>query len=66
MKYGIYKGILTIGMSGGDREDRWDVRDTYKEDEWEKLGEEGQELVLQEWLNDALSCHVEMSYQEVD
>jgi NRPS condensation-like uncharacterized protein len=64
MKYGIYKGTLSIGFSGGEWKDEWDVREDYTLEQWEKLGEEQQDKQVREWMHDALGQYIEMSYKE--
>lgn len=64
MKYGIYTASLSIGYSGADHTEDWDVRDDYTETEWEDLGEEEQDKVLCEWMNDSVGQYIELTYWE--
>jgi hypothetical protein len=64
MKYGIYKGTLSIGFSSAEWKDEWDVREDYTLEQWEKLGEEQQDKEVREWMEDALGQYIEMSYKE--
>jgi hypothetical protein len=64
MKYGIYTASLSIGFSGADHTEDWDVREDYSEQEWEDLGEEGQDEVLREFMNDSVGQYIELTYRE--
>ena len=64
MKYGIYTASLSIGFSGADHKESWDVRDDYSELEWEALGEKGQREVLENFMHDSVGQYIELSYYE--
>lgn len=63
MKYGIYKVTLSIGFCGADRQDEIDITEEYEEDEWNRMSEYEQDMVLKEWMNDLLGQHVDMHYE---